>query len=72
MLVLCRKCEEGVVVPQVGLVITVLEVRGNKVRLGFTAPPGVGVFRQEVWARLEPAGPSDAGAAVHAAGPANA
>ena len=53
MLVLSRKSGEEIVVPQHEIVIRVLEIRGNKVRLGFTAPPQTNVYRQEVWARLQ-------------------
>jgi carbon storage regulator len=53
MLVLSRKRCEEVIVPQYGIVLTVLEVRGDKVRLGFSAPPDVHVHRREVWERLQ-------------------
>jgi carbon storage regulator len=52
MLVLTRKGGEQVVVPSCELTVTVLGIEGNKVRLGFTAPEEVGVFRQEVLQRL--------------------
>lgn len=52
MLVLSRKCGEKIVVPDSGIVLTVLEVRGPKVRLGIEAPPHVPVHRSEVWARI--------------------
>ena len=34
------------------VVITVLEVRGDQVRLGIKAPKSVSVHREEVWAEL--------------------
>lgn len=52
MLVLTRKPGETVVVPEMDLRITVLGIGGNKVRLGFTAPAGVVVHREEVWQRI--------------------
>ena len=52
MLVLSRKRGERVLVPQCGLSITVVAVEGNVIRLGFTAPSEVGVYREEVWQRL--------------------
>lgn len=52
MLVLSRKCNESVVVPGLGIVLTILEVRHNQVRLGITAPNSVRVYRHEVWARI--------------------
>lgn len=58
MLVLTRKLEESVVVggdemPQPMLTITVLDIAGGKVRLGFQADPAVQIHRMEVWRRIE-------------------
>jgi len=47
MLVLSRKHDEGIVIGE-DIVITVVEVRGDKVRLGIEAPSEVPVHRQEV------------------------
>ena len=52
MLVLSRKLGERVLVPQCGLSVTVIAVEGNVVRLGFSAPSEVGVYREEVWQRI--------------------
>jgi carbon storage regulator len=52
MLVLSRKLGEKVVVPAHDIIIKVLEIRGNKVRLGIAAPSDTEVFRHEVWERL--------------------
>jgi carbon storage regulator len=52
MLVLSRKLGEKVVVPAHDIIIKVLEIRGNKVRLGIAAPNDTEVFRHEVWERL--------------------
>ena len=52
MLVLSRKLGERVVVPQCGLSVTVVAIEGNVVRLGFTAPTELGVYREEVWQRI--------------------
>src|SRR5262249_58743709 len=60
MLVLSRKLGERVLVPQCGLSITVVAVEGNLIRLGFTAPSEVGIYREEVWERIGSAGaPND-------------
>ena len=56
MLVLSRKIGQAIVLPQTGVVLTVLRVQGNKVRLGITAPGGVDVFREEVWERRQQEG----------------
>jgi carbon storage regulator len=53
VLVLSRKFGEQIVVPEHNIVITVLEVRGGRVRLGVSAPEGVSVFRQEIWDRIK-------------------
>jgi len=47
VLVLTRKKHERIVIGG-GIVVTVVEVRGDKVRLGVAAPKGVSVHRQEV------------------------
>lgn len=51
MLVLSRKKNESVVIGNSGseVVITVVEVRGDKVRLGIEAPKEVPVHRREVY-----------------------
>ncbi len=48
MLVLSRKKNESVVINS-DVVITVIEVRGDKVRLGIVAPKDVSVHREEVY-----------------------
>jgi len=48
MLVLSRKPDESIVMPEAGIVVTVLSVQGNRVRLGITAPADVTVFREEL------------------------
>lgn len=48
MLVLSRKCGEGIVLPGLDVRITVLGVRGKRVRIGVTAPPELVVHREEL------------------------
>jgi carbon storage regulator len=48
MLVLTRKAGESIVLPELGVTITVVDCRGSQVRLGFTAPSSVKVFREEL------------------------
>lgn len=48
MLVLSRKKNESIVINN-EIVITVVEIRGDKVRLGIVAPRDVSVHRQEVY-----------------------
>jgi carbon storage regulator len=48
MLVLSRKKNESIVINN-DIIITVVEIRGDKVRLGIEAPKDVPVHRQEVY-----------------------
>ena len=57
MLVLSRKSDESVVIGSAGgyertLKVTVLDIRGGRVKLGFEVPPDVPVHRSEVWERI--------------------
>ena len=51
MLVLARKEGERIWIND-NICIVVVEVRGDKVRIGIEAPPGVPVWREEVLARM--------------------
>jgi carbon storage regulator CsrA len=58
MLVLSRKNQESVVVGGGNslhrlLKVTVLDIQGTKVKLGFEVDPGVPVHRSEVWERIQ-------------------
>ena len=56
MLVLSRKRDERVVIEAGGEVILqaiVVEIRGDKVRLGFEADPTVKIHRKEVWDEIK-------------------
>lgn len=48
MLVLSRKKNEAIVIGD-NVTVTVIEIRGEKVRLGISAPSTVPVHRQEVY-----------------------
>jgi len=48
MLVLSRKINEKIIISD-DIVITVVDIRGDKVRLGIDAPKDVPVHRQEVF-----------------------
>ena len=52
MLVLTRHANQSIMIGQ-DIVVTVLEVRGDQVRLGIKAPRAVDVHREEVWAALQ-------------------
>ena len=52
MLVLSRKSNEEIVIGD-NIRVKVLEISGNRVRLGISAPNHVPVLRQEIFARME-------------------
>ena len=57
MLVLSRKNQESVVVGRAGgferlLKVKVLEISGERVKLGFDVDPEIPVHRLEVWERI--------------------
>ncbi len=52
MLVLTRKKGEQIRIDD-QIEIVVLEVHGDRVRLGFRAPDGIAIHREEVWRRLQ-------------------
>jgi len=56
MLVLSRKSNEEIILPRLGIVFKVLEIRGDKVRIGIAAPSDIPVYRQEVWERIQAEG----------------
>lgn len=51
MLVLTRKTSEKIIVNN-EIVITVVEIRGNRVKLGIIAPTEVPVMREEIAEKL--------------------
>jgi carbon storage regulator len=54
MLVLSRKKNESIVIND-QIVVTVIEIRGDKVRLGIEAPKEVPVHRREVYDKIKEA-----------------
>jgi len=64
MLVLSRKSQESVVVggtdgSEPMLKVTVLEIKGGRVRLGFEVDAAVPVNRLEVWERIRSGAPPE-------------
>jgi carbon storage regulator len=51
MLVLTRRLNESVVIPELGVTIRLVAVKGNAVRIGIEAPHDVAVFREELLAQ---------------------
>lgn len=54
MLVLARSRDQSIMIGD-DIKITVVEVRGNKVRLGIDAPQGVSVHREEIYRQIKEA-----------------
>ena len=52
MLVLSRQRDESIVIGD-RVVITIVDIRGDKVRLGIEAPAEVAVHRQEVYEAIQ-------------------
>ena len=52
MLVLTRKPGEAIVIGN-GITVTVVEVKGERVRLGFSAPLEVTIHREELQQKIE-------------------
>ena len=52
MLVLSRKKNESIVIND-NIVVTVIDIRGDKVRLGFEAPNNVPIHRREVYEAIK-------------------
>jgi len=57
MLVLSRQRDESIMIGD-DVEITIVDVRGDKVRLGITAPPEIPVHRKEVYETIKREGGS--------------
>lgn len=53
MLVISRKANQSIVVPELGIEIEVLQVKGHRVRLGISAPREIQVYRGELLKSVE-------------------
>ena len=54
MLVLRRKPGEAVII-DASITVTLLEITGERIKLGFSAPPGGSILREELLRRPRPA-----------------
>lgn len=48
MLVLSRRVNEKIFLPDLGITLQVVAIHGGRVRIGIEAPPDVAVLRQEL------------------------
>jgi carbon storage regulator len=53
MLVLSRQKEERIIIGDEVIVITIIDIRGDKVRIGIDAPKGLSVHREEVYKAIK-------------------
>jgi len=61
MLALTRKAGQSIVIGGLDgtiplVTVTILEIREDRIRLGFTASRKIPIHRKEVWIRLQPPG----------------
>lgn len=59
MLVLMRKKNESIIIDD-RIKVMVVEIRGDKVRLGIEADPSIPVHREEVWLAIQAETPAPA------------
>lgn len=53
MLVLTRSVGERLIIGEGEITLTILDVRGNQVRIGIDAPRNVPVHREEIFLRIQ-------------------
>ena len=63
MLALSRKANESIVIGN-DIEVTILEIKGEQVKIGITAPKSVPVYREEVYAQIKDANKEAASDAV--------
>jgi carbon storage regulator len=59
MLALTRKKDEAIVINN-NIEVTILEVRGDQVKVGITAPKSVPVYRKEIYVQIQEANKASA------------
>jgi carbon storage regulator len=64
MLVLSRYRDESIYIGD-DIVITVVDIRGDRVRIGVQAPPDVTVHRQEIYEAIKNGGPREMDSGTH-------
>ncbi len=54
MLALARKVNESIVIND-NIEVTVLEIKGDQIKLGISAPKSVPIYRKEIFAQIQKA-----------------
>ena len=54
MLALSRKVNESIIIGN-DIQVTILEIKGEQIKIGITAPKSVPVYREEVYAQIKEA-----------------
>lgn len=49
MLVLTRETHQSIIIAEGEIEIEILEIRGNRCRVGITAPKDIPIDRKEIW-----------------------
>ena len=63
MLALSRKINESVIINE-NIEVTILEIKGDQVKIGINAPKSVPVFRKELYLQIEEANKESANAVI--------
>ena len=63
MLALSRKKDEAIVINN-NVEITIIEIKGDQVKLGISAPKSVPIYRKEVYVQIEEANKESVSSAV--------
>lgn len=53
MLILTMREQDRVLIPSLNIIVTLTNIQGNKVRVGFDAPKDVKIFREAVLQKFE-------------------
>ena len=60
MLVLTRKKNERIFIGEDEIKVTIIEIQGDKVRIGIDAPKDISVHREEIYERIQKEGQQSA------------
>lgn len=52
MLALSRKCNESIIIDN-DIEVTILEIKGDQIKIGINAPKSVSVYRKELYLQIQ-------------------